>query len=508
MIEQLGRELANYCKIEPVLWERQPLKANHHFQNPVNIPAPHTTDIAIVILWLRLGVFLPAPTFLGAKTGRVVTGTEWEFEDAFNANQEQGAPELLVYRKTAASLVIVGDESEQRNIQKKLVDDFIARWFVNKDDGNFRAASHCFSGPTEFEEMLYTHLRALLLQRIGNPADLNSVHWHKGSPFRGLESFDTEHAQIFFGRRRIRNDIRDAIYQQIKLGRSILMVMGASGSGKSSLVKAGLIPDLMLPGMLPNVGLVRWVVMRPKGEPMTALHNALLASTALPELAQSLSQLINAAPPQLAVIVSDGLAAVSRAAQLAEPWVSRLILVVDQFEEIFDTTINSEVRDAFIASLAALALKGDVLIIATMRSDFYPLLEQMPALVSITAGPGRFLLLPPDDAEIGEIILGPAQEAGLVFETQPETQGALNEKLRQDAAAEPGILPLLEFTLYKAVFSPDGSKLAIVDFNYTVHLLNAKTMAELLVMKGSHAGYIRSIAFSGAGHRLITASED
>lgn len=105
IIARLDREFAHHFHVEAVLWEREPLVATHHFQDPRNIPEPHGTDIVVVILWSRLGVPLPADQYLGPISGKPVTGTEWEFEDALKAARENGIPELLLYRKTRRSAV-------------------------------------------------------------------------------------------------------------------------------------------------------------------------------------------------------------------------------------------------------------------------------------------------------------------------------------------------------------------------------------------------------------------
>src|ERR1700681_3189915 len=106
IVARLDREFAHHLHVEAVLWEREPLVATHHFQDPENIPEPHGTDIVVVILWSRLGVPLPADKFRGAISGRCpVTGTEWEFEDALARSREHdGVPHLLLYRKTASPI--------------------------------------------------------------------------------------------------------------------------------------------------------------------------------------------------------------------------------------------------------------------------------------------------------------------------------------------------------------------------------------------------------------------
>src|SRR5580700_6921887 len=82
IIARLDREFAYRFRVEAVLWEREPLVASRHFQDPENIPRAGSMDIVVMILWSRLGVPLPGEKYRGALSGREVTGTEWEFEDA------------------------------------------------------------------------------------------------------------------------------------------------------------------------------------------------------------------------------------------------------------------------------------------------------------------------------------------------------------------------------------------------------------------------------------------
>jgi len=214
IIERLDREFAYHFRVKPVLWERQPLVATEHFQT--SILPPHETDIVLVILWSRLGVLLPEHHFRGPISGEPVTGTEWEFENAVLSYQQRQVPDLLVYRKHAPVLASLEDDKllEQQRDQKRLVEGFIRRWFMNEDSGTFSAAFRDFTTAAEFEELVDQHLRELLLKRLDLPPGeqiQSGIRWHQGSPFRGLESFELQHAPVFFGRTRARNELRELL---------------------------------------------------------------------------------------------------------------------------------------------------------------------------------------------------------------------------------------------------------------------------------------------------------
>jgi formylglycine-generating enzyme required for sulfatase activity len=460
IVRRLDREFAYHFRVEPMLWEREPLVAAHHFQDPENIPRPRGTDIVVVILWSRLGVPLPADRFRGAISGRSpVTGTEWEFEDALAGARERGVPDLLLYRKTASPTATLDDRKalEERLEQLDLVDAFIGRWFRRAGDESFTAASHSFATTAEFEGQLYGHLHALLARRTGGVAAGGvSIRWHE-APFRALLPYEYEHAPVFFGRTHARNELRELLARQIDRGLAFILLFGASGAGKSSLVKAGLLPDLALPGMIGRVALVRRALMRPSdapGGPLDGLAAAILAASALPELAElrytreRLCALLRKAPEEASVPIEQGLAAAAQSAGLSEIAQARLALVVDQLEEIFTVeTFGQGEREAFVAALGALSKSGLVWIVATMRSDFFDRLETVPPLAALSAGEARFLLPAPDEAEIGEIIRRPAQEAGSRFEHDAARGLSLDEEIRRAAARDREALPLLSFVL-------------------------------------------------------------
>jgi ankyrin repeat protein len=459
LIARLNSEFAHHFRVEAVMWEQEPLVASAHFQDPENIPPPSTADIVVVMVWSRLGVFLPT-RFTGRLSGRQpVTGTEWEFEDALAAARAHRKPDLLAYRKTAPIAARLDDpELDTHRAAKHALDAFIAQWFRDGEGGGFTAALHDVADEAELLAQLEQHLRALLLRRLRPEAGQapRLIQWHQGSPFRGLEVFEAEHEPVFFGRTRARIELRAALAHQAAHGCAFVLLAGASGCGKSSLVRAGLLSDLRLPGMIGNVALLRHAILRVDdsgSEPLAALAAAMLRPEALPELAalgydasELVAQLL-ANPAQIGFILRQAMLELHRNSSLTTRGEPKLLLVVDQLEALFTREgLTDAVRTPFVAVLEAAARSGSAFVVATLRSDFSDRIETLPGLAALAAGRGRYTLLPPDAIEIGQIIRLPARESGLTFEVSPE--GAALDDALQRAAAGPGdSLPLLEFAL-------------------------------------------------------------
>jgi streptogramin lyase len=456
IIARLDREFSYRFHVTALLWERQPLVASHHFQDPRNIPPPSSSEIVIMILWSRLGVMLPEADFRGPISGRPVTGTEWEFEDALAGYEQHGVPELLLYRKEQPVTVTLDDGPalEEKRRQWRMVNDFVARWFGGEGGGGFKAALTPFGTAEEFEQKLYEHLRTLLERRVEGSDTSAVIRWHE-APFRGLLSFEVQHSAVFFGRTRARNEVRELLASREARGCAFVIVLGASGSGKSSLIKAGVLPDLMLPGMIGLVALCRYAVMRPSDDVQDvfgALATALLSETALAELAgmrytkDRLAALLREAPHQAVLPIEQGLAAARRGSDLTEIAQARLVLIVDQMEELFTSGIGEADRTAFVRALDSLSRCGLVWVLATMRSDFFDRLDESAALSLLADGDARYLLQPPGDAELGQIIRAPAHEAGLRFEADANGV-ALDDVVRESAGKGRNSLPLLSFLL-------------------------------------------------------------
>jgi hypothetical protein len=134
-------------------------------------------------------------------------------------------------------------------------------------DGNGVGTFNNYSNLQEFEELFRREFRDFLERRIDQETSQKhlsrKVRRWKSSPFRGLNVFDFEHAPIFHGRTRAIGGVLEALEGQVRAQRPFVLVVGASGSGKSSLMRAGVLPLLTQPETIEGVGFWRWLVTRP-----------------------------------------------------------------------------------------------------------------------------------------------------------------------------------------------------------------------------------------------------
>jgi Novel STAND NTPase 1 len=451
VIERLREQFAYYGHIEAVFSEEKALPATETPQK--NIPAPSDTDIVVVLLWSRLGTPILDEHYRERPDDPPMTGTEWEFYDAAKSYRATGRPFLLVYRKIAKVLVDLDDkaELERRQEQKRMLEEFERRWFRGTE-GAWKGYYHPFATTAELEALLEQHLSERLRIELADDSlsddPIAGRQWLE-SPFRGLAVFDVNHSRIFCGRAKALSELRAKLKEQIAQGVAFVLVAGASGAGKSSLVRAGLVASLLQDAALvADNGLARYAIIRPSdGQDGfgAALIARLSAPEALPEL-QTLGFDPLALPERLCDAVGEALARAAQGASLSPHLRARLILVVDQLEELFTGSIGKDEANRFILLLDRLARSGHVWVIATLRGDFFSRLDDVPRLSELVET-GLFRLAAPQAAEIAQMIRKPAELAGIRFERHPDTRVPLDSLILEEAADDPASLPLLEFTL-------------------------------------------------------------
>jgi serine/threonine protein kinase len=259
------------------------------------------------------------------------------------------------------------------------------------------------------------------------------------NPYRGLQAFQQADASLFFGR----EGLIARLVERLAAGERFITLLGASGSGKSSVARAGLLPALQA-GALPLSD--KWFTLQvtPGPRPWEEIEAALLSIAVNPPA--SLLEQLQADERGLA-------RAIKRCLPVDDPEVE-LVLLIDQFEELFTLMSDAASRDLLLRSLtqAVTEERGRLRLILTLRADFYdrPLqYAEFGALLHRSAVP----LLPLTPQELERVIVLPAQQVGLDLET-----GLLAELLA-DSQGESGGLPLLQYTLSQLFEARQGQQL-------------------------------------------------
>jgi hypothetical protein len=278
----------------PYFWEYQRFSPELGYQD--QMPNTAQFDLVICILWSRLGTKLH-PRFQMPDGSEPRSGTDFEIAWAMAQRKKTpGIPALHVYRNRSQPNPPFDspEKLEEFLRQWKSLNAFFESW-LKDSEGQYIGAFNNYSNLEEFERLFREHFRDFLCTQISSERQLQLIsrrsqtrRW-KENPFRGLQIFDFEHAPIFHGRTRAIGAVLEALEVQIRVQRSFVLVVGASGSGKSSLVRAGVLPLLTQPETIEGIGLWRWAATRPGGgggggDCFDALAAALLEPRALPAL--------------------------------------------------------------------------------------------------------------------------------------------------------------------------------------------------------------------------------
>ncbi|MGD2146783.1 MAG: adenylate/guanylate cyclase domain-containing protein [Anaerolineae bacterium] len=244
-------------------------------------------------------------------------------------------------------------------------------------------------------------------------------------PYKGLAAFEAEDTKFFFGREELVAELTARL-----AGTRFLAVVGPSGSGKSSLVRAGLLPAVW-GDALPGSRDWQTLVLTPGTHPLEelavriALLNGYTAGSLLREMEQD--------PRGLHLAIKQALVEKAEGVQL--------LLIVDQFEEVFALCRDEGERQRFIEALlyAVGSEEGRTVVVPTIRADFYGRCADYPALAASLAD--SVLVGPLDEGGLRQAIERPAERVGLRLEP------GLTDTIVADVAGEPGALPLLSHAL-------------------------------------------------------------
>jgi cell division protein FtsL len=285
-------------------------------------------------------------------------------------------------------------------------------------------------------QQILDHWATLLFRMAGESPEATLVDFDPNQlpvlsdadcPYLGLDAFGEDQHERFYGRERLLSQCANVLAEH-----SLLAVIGQSGSGKSSLVSGGLLPALKRNEFSQFPTSSSWTYLGPivpGANPSQSLANALSESD--PNLARTSPA--NEALGQDSSPLLDGF-----------PHDQSVVVIIDQFEEVFTLCDNEEARDSFLKALVDFAQPAGTLhrIIITMRSEFETWMARNAPLYSLFAA-GQLRMVPMSQEELREAIEKPAAAVGLKFE-----HGVVDSLLR-DTLGEPAALPMLQFALLK-----------------------------------------------------------
>lgn len=276
-------------------------------------------------------------------------------------------------------------------------------------------------------------------------------------PYKGLEFFDLADADLFFGFEQLTAELVAYLHHH-----RFLAVVGASGSGKSSVVRAGLVPALqrgepLIDGIQPPEGSIRWpfYIITPTAHPLKALAASLTRTSESVTATTTLIDDLAHDNRSLDLYVNRLLSQESPQAPIVN---NCLLLVVDQFEELFTLCREREERQAFVDNLlTAASADGHTVVVITLRADFYANCAEFERLRKALERQQKYIG-PIKPVELRRAIEEPARLGGWTFEP------GLVDLILQDVGEEPGALPLLSHALLATWQRRQGRTLTLAGY--------------------------------------------
>jgi WD40 repeat protein/serine/threonine protein kinase len=407
------------------------------------------------------------------------------FREAAGLSVSQAAGqlvELLTPREQEVLKLIIEGESNREIANKLTIELTTVKWYVTQIYRKLNVRSRVQAIVRARELDLIVDGRAVDDHATSRISTLPEPE----NPYKGLQAFQIADERDFFGREKLTRKLLSRLGQNGDFSR-FLAVIGPSGSGKSSLVRAGLIPALWR-GEFP--GSEHWYITDfiPGPHPLDELEVALI-------------QVAANRPEHLHEQLARDERGLVRAAQIILPDDdSELVLVIDQFEEIFTLVENESDRTHFLGLLqqAVTAPRSRVRVIITLRADFYDRPLQYPTFGGLVRSRME-TVLPLNAGELEQAITGPAQRVGVRFED------GLVASIVSDINYQPGALPLLQFALTELFEARENRILTHQGYDQIGRATGALAKrAEQLCLELDHAGQeaVRQMFL-----RLITLGE-